>query len=122
MAVYEDDVTAAVLSVIFAFIMFYGAYSAATGAQAPVYRYSDEYDYAGRPVIVGRSTGQFTDAAPLCGCGMGILILVIAYLYADLLSYSIGDAAAIAIVGPSVLAGVFGILAGIIYGVQASQG
>ncbi|MHA1772270.1 MAG: hypothetical protein ACTSYL_00765 [Candidatus Thorarchaeota archaeon] len=114
LAVYEDMVST-FISILFSLIMFYGAKCAATGAQMPVYRYLGEYDIGGDHVVVSERTGQFTDSAPECGCGVGIVILIIAYLYADFLSYDLGDAEAIALVSPSLLAGIFGIFAGIIY-------
>ncbi|MCF2135945.1 MAG: hypothetical protein K9W43_01785 [Candidatus Thorarchaeota archaeon] len=114
LAVYED-VVSTFIAALFSLIMFYGAKCAATGVKLPVYRYLGEYDIGGDHVVVSERTGQFTDSAPQCGCVIGILILVIAYLYADFLSYDLGDAEAIALVSPSLLAGIFGIFAGIIY-------
>ncbi len=113
-----DDIATAFIAVLFALFMFCGANSAATGAKAPIYEYAGEYDIGGDHVVVQRSTGEYTDAAPLCGCGIGTLLLIIAYLYADLLSYGVSDAEAIAIVSPTILAGIVSIFAGIIYVIQ----
>lgn len=118
LALVYDDYTSAFLAIVFAIIMFCGIKAAATGEQMPLYRTVGGYDIGDQHVEIREFTGEFTDSAPVCGCCLGVLLLVIAYLFIDLLSYSMGESEALLLVSPTIAAGILGIMAGVIYIVQ----
>jgi len=105
------DGTAALASGCFVFIMIIGALFARSGGMMAVFRTVSSYDTGYGRVETREDTGQRIQATPCFGLCIGIMTIVIAFMFTSQLSDAIGFIA----VSPAIVAGIFAILAGIVF-------
>jgi len=105
-----DDGTAAMASGLFAFIMLIGFWFARSGNMMAIFRDVGSYGN----VVIREDTGQRIQGTPCFGVCVGIMTIVIALMFAGQLEGSLGILAT----SPTILAGIFAILAGIVFAIE----
>lgn len=114
--VFFEDGSGAFVSGIFACVMFIVSFMAYRGGLSAVI---DSYTVDGPTyrTTYYRDTGQRIQATPCCGICGGIVIVVIALLFADPLWEMIGDTTW-TVISPSIIACVLAIIASIVFIVE----
>lgn len=102
-----DDVPAAVAAGVFVFVNIIGFLFARTGSMMAVFRTVGTYGN----VEVRQDTGQRIQGTPCFGFCFGIITIFVAYLFAEMIGGSLGLLA----ISPAIVAGIFSILAGIVF-------
>lgn len=102
-----DDGIAAMASGVFVFVNIIGFLFARSGSMMAIFRTVGSYGN----VEIREDTGQRVQGTPCFGICFGIMTIFVAFLFAGQLEGSLGIFAT----SPSILAGVFAILAGIVF-------
>jgi len=102
-----DDGIGAMAAGVFAFVNIIGFLFARTGSMMAVFRTVGTYGN----VEIREDTGQRIQGTPCFGICFGIMTIVVAYLFAEMIEGSEGILAT----SPAMIAGVFSILAGIVF-------
>jgi hypothetical protein len=102
-----DDGTAAMASGAFVFVNIIGFLFARSGSMMAVFRTVGRYG----DVEIREDTGQRIQGTPCFGICFGIMTIFVAYLFAEQIEGSLGIIAT----SPAILAGIFAIIAGIVF-------
>ncbi|TFG27519.1 hypothetical protein EU528_12780 [Candidatus Thorarchaeota archaeon] len=102
-----DDGIGAMAAGVFAFVNIIGFLFARSGSMMAVFRDVGSYGN----VVIREDTGQRIQGTPCFGVCFGIMTIVVAYLFADMIEGELGIIAT----SPTIIAGIVTILAGIVF-------
>jgi len=102
-----DNGIAAMAAGVFAFVNIIGFFFSRSGSMMAVFRTVGSYG----DVEIREDTGQRIQGTPCFGFCFGIMTIFVAYLFAEQIEGSLGILAT----SPAILAGIFSILAGIVF-------
>ncbi len=105
-----DDGSAAMAAGVFAFVNMIGFWFARSGNMMAIFRDVGTYGN----VTIREDTGQRIQGTPCFGICFGIITIIVALMFASMLEESEGILAT----SPAILAGIFSILAGIMFAID----